>query len=153
MNEDTLQIVSSLKILWVAIYSFLYGRGGMNNKALRRVFGSLLLSLGIIGFSLWQRTFSYYYMLLPLLYFGCSSIGYGHDDVWMKIWKRTYCGLAYACASLPIVIVNQAWVLFALHTFICVAVSVTLGVVNPVEAREEETLIAVSIGLMPLFMI
>ena len=67
--------------------------------------------------------------------------------------KYGYCGLAYAVASLPIAIVNGAWVLLALHTFICLTVSITLGVNNPNSARSEETLIGFIIGLLPMFMI
>ena len=154
MSELMLQWVATLKMLVVCLYASLYGFGGMNGKWKRRIIGALLLTVAIIGFSLWTGTFSWWYLLCAPLYYGSTSIGYGGTDVtWKKIFKRSYCGLAYVCASLPIAIVNEAWALLALHTVLCIGTSVLLGVWNPTNARNEETLIGVSISLLPLYMI
>ena len=153
MNELTLQIIASLKLLTVCAYATLYGLGGMFwRQQLRRLGGSLLITLAIAGFSVWTRTFSYYYLfVLPLVY-GATSIGYGASSTGIKIFKRAYCGLAYALVALPIALVTGNWIMFALHTTMCLGVSITLGVTNPTNARYEESLIGATIATMPLFM-
>ena len=156
MDEVTLQWVNAVRLLIVGIYANLYGFGGMNGKWKRRVLGSLLLTIGIMGISLWVKNFSFYYLLCFPLLWGATSIGYGVEDdepQWMKPIKRTYCGLAYACATLPVFIVTGNWLMFALHTVFCLLISNMLGVYNPVIARNEETLIGVIISLLPLFTI
>lgn len=151
MNEWTLQLYSGLRIIFLAFYVYLYGSGGIWNKSTRRIFGSLLLTLGYVLFSLLENTFSFYYIIcFPLLIIS-TSLGYGSSNLIKKIWKRFYCGLAYACAALPIFIVTQNWVMFVLHILICLLTSIILGVINPVSSRKEETLIGISIGLIPLF--
>jgi hypothetical protein len=153
MNEYLLQLFAVLRIFWVLLYAYLYGLGGISNKWVRRYVGSAWLVLGYIGFSLQTGVFSPYLLIcLPLL-IGATSIGYGADDVGIKIFKRFYCGALYAVAALPVAFVTGNWVMFALHTVLCVGFSVVLGVVNPVYARKEETLIGLAIGLLPTFMV
>ena len=154
MNEITLQWVQLLKLVSVAIFATLYGFGGINGKWKRRFLGSGFLTSTIIGFGLWMQTFSYWHLLCFFLYVGALSIGYGAEDTKNKIIKRTYCGLAYACASLPIFITSGKWELFALHTIICLLFSVWGGVRNIFgSARAEETSIAVAISYIPLIAI
>lgn len=153
MTENTLQLVSFLKLIFISGCAFLYGCGGISGKWKRRIIVPILLTIGIGGFSLWQETFSYWYILCALLFWGAYSIGYGADKTWLKVVKRSYCGLAYACASLPIVIVRQTWELFALHIVLCLIISIWLGVRNPLHARNEESLIGFVSVLMPLFML
>lgn len=153
MNETTLEWVSFSKIVFLAIFSLLYSYGGITKKWLRRYIGSGVLTLGYIGYSLVQGTLSLWYLLCFPLLVGATSLGYGAEKTYQKIIKRTYCGLAYALASLPIAIVRQTWLLFGVHVGLCVAISNILGVLNPIEAREEETQIGFFIGFMPLFML
>ena len=153
MDENTLQLMGILRLIWAVGYAWLYASGGISGKWKRRYVGSAFLTLGIVGFSIWLNTFSWWYLLFFFLVLGATSLGYGANETGKKIFKRGYCGLAYAVASLPIAIVNGAWVLLALHTFICLTVSITLGVNNPTSARSEETLVGFMIGLLPMFMI
>lgn len=153
MNENYLQIIASSKILWLGIFSFLYGRGGMWNKAWRRWGGSFFLTLGICLFSYLTKTFSWWFLLyFPLLSLSLH-IGYGGDTLADKLIKRGRYGAALGCAALPIALVTGQWLLFGFHLGLCIFVSVLLGVFNPVDARHEETLIASLSGLLPLFMV
>jgi hypothetical protein len=152
-NEWTLQLIASFKFIWLAIFTYLYGAGGIKHKPTRRYYGTLWLTLGYVVFSLINGGFSFYYLICYPLLIAATSIGYGADTTGKKIFKRFYCGLAYAFAALPLAIVTSNWVMFALHTLLCLSISITLGVTNPVHARSEETLIGASIGLLPLFMV
>jgi len=154
MNETGLQFINSLKILAIGGFSLLYGLGGVSGKWKRRMIGPVVYTAGIVGFSLWTGSFTFWYLLcVPLLY-GALSIGYGGDNNVQKIVKRSRYGLACAVASLPIFVAQQAWTLLLLHVIVCVTTSVIAGVWNQTSsARAEETLIGTSIVLIPFFTI
>lgn len=154
MNENILQLISGLKIILVAGFAMLYGSGGISGKWKRRIFGPILYTAGLIGFSLWTGSFSFWYLLcFPLLY-GALSIGYGGDRLTEKMLKRSRYGLCCAVASLPVFIVNGSLTMLGLHILVCVSVSTVSGVWNQLSsARAEETLIGTSIILIPMFVI
>ena len=155
MSEITIQWISFAQLICSCIYATLYGFGGvMLRQQLRRIGGSLFFVASIITFSLIKGNFSFWYLLsLPLIY-GAVSIGYGADTTPIKIFKRAYCGLAYACASIPIFAVSGNWDLLALHTVFCLLTSIILGARNPFDnARAEETSIGFVIAFLPLMSI
>ena len=151
MNEHLLQLLALGRLLGITAFAAFYAYGGINHKPLRRYYGTLLLTGLYCLFSALEGTFSWFYLMCYPLLIAATSIGYGADSTGMKIWKRFYCGAAYSCAMLPIAFVTQNWTMFALHTFLCLTMSITLGVINPVNARKEETMIGTTIGLIPLF--
>ncbi len=148
MNEMTLQLIAGLKLVWIAVFAYLYGRGGINSKWIRRYLGALFLTLGICLFSLWQGQFSWLYLIsLPLL-ISSLSIGYGAQLFTVKLLKRSRYGLLISLSALPITIVQGTWLFFGLYTALCITMSVVLGVFNIANsAREEESLIGMTIGL------
>ena len=151
MSENLLQLIAFLKLILVAGFALLYGMGGISGKWKRRIIAPILYTLGLIGFSLWTGSFSWWYLLCAPLLYGALSIGYGGDSLSEKLIKRSRYGLVCAIASLPVLIVNGAWTLIPLHILVCVAVSTVAGVWNQTSsARSEETLIAASIVLIPL---
>lgn len=155
MNEISLQIIAFLKLLWVAVFSLLYGLGGMSGKWKRRFIAPVWMMLGVFIFSKWTFNWSYWYLIyLPLL-IASLHIGYGGtDNVWIKIRKRSLYGLALGIAPASLAILNTAWAMWGLHIVLCVAFSVLLGVWNITKnARSEETLIATASTLLPLFFI
>ena len=154
MTEPTLQIIASMKLLWLAVYTFLYGWGGMKGKYKRRYIGSAWLVGGICLASYIVGTFSWWFLAMyPLLVMALSK-GYGADKTSKKIQKRAFVGLLLGLAALPIVLVTQMWGLFIAHIIVSIAVSVSLGVWNfSGSARDEETLIAAFTGILPLFMV
>lgn len=154
MNEQTLQLISSLKLLLVAGFATLYGLGGMSGKWKRRFIAPVLLGLGIAGFSLWTQSFTFWYLLCVPLLFGALSLGYGADTIAEKIKNRAIAGAAAACCFIPIFWVQAAWSLLLLHILVCMAVSVIAGTWNQTSsARAEETLIGATYALIPLFVI
>ena len=153
MNETTLQIISILKLLSAVLCASLYAYGGMRGKWKRRFVAPFVLVITLVGVSLWMRTFSWYYLLVLPLLSAALSIGYGADRMSWKIIKRMVYSLACICAVLPLVFINQAWVVFALHCGVVLATTIILGVINPISARAEETVIGMSIFALPYFMI
>jgi hypothetical protein len=154
MNELSLQFISSLKIVWIAGFSFFYGWGGISGKWKRRFIGTAWMMLGMVVFSLWLHRWNYWFLFYLPLSIGALSLGYGATDTATKIKKRMICGSALGFSACPLAIVNQMWALWALHLVVCILFSVTLGVWNITKnARSEETIIATIGALLPLFMI
>ena len=154
MSELNLQLLAFFKVIAVAIFSLLYGLGGMYKKAIRRIGGAiwLMIAIGIIGY--FQKTISLWYFLYPLLLMGALTIGYGADEFEEKIKKRALYGLALGVSALPVAIVTGKWLLFGFHTGLCLASSILLGVFNPLRsARGEETLIGTLSVITPIFMV
>ncbi len=74
MNEHTLQLIASLKIVWLAVFCYLYGEGGISNKWIRRFVGAAWMMIGIFGFSMWVKTWHNWYLIsLPLMIGGLSN--------------------------------------------------------------------------------
>jgi len=154
MDEITLQWIQISKVLAIAVYVGLYGFGGMRGKWKRRILGALWMTLAICGYALLSHTFSYWYLLSFLLYFGASSLGYGSETLREALSRRTLQGLAFSCVALPIVILTGNWLGFALHSIFCLSSCIILGGFNILpSARAEESLIALSVSAVPLFLI
>ena len=153
MSELTLQWIQVLKLVTLGIYASLYAFGGMHGKWKRRWIAPFILTVGICLLSLWSGTFSWWFVgYFPLLS-AALHLGYGADEFLMKLIKRSYVGLALACAAVPIAVGTGAWSLLAFHALICVGTSVALGVFNITSsARAEETFIAVMTCALPLAM-
>lgn len=156
MSENTLQAIASLKIAWVGCFSLCYGLGGTEGwgKWIRRYLGAVWMGLGVWTFSYWQDTLNYLQLSYPLLLCASLHLGYGGtDNVWIKVRKRAIYGVCLAVSALPLVFISGSWILFAVHCVLCVSSSVILGVLNPIEARSEETLIATLSTVLVLFLI
>lgn len=154
MTEYNLQLIASLKIIWLACFGYLYGLGGISNKWIRRFIAPAWMMLGIFSFSQWQGVWSYWYLLFyPIAVIGLHR-GYGSDKTMVKVYKRAVYGLILSCASIPIVAHSHYWFLFALSCFISVLSCVVIGAFDaPRNARDNETLIATFCFLLTLFLI
>ncbi len=151
MTETTLQMVQFLKLIWLAGFALLYGLGGIDNKWIRRVGGSIFLAIGVIGFSLWTQSYSHWLLFYAPLLFASLTLGYSGDDAAEKVTRRMVYGLAVGFAAFPIAIATHLWLAFAMHMVVCMCVSLFLGVFNPTKsARAEESMVGFVIGFMPL---
>lgn len=153
MTENTLQLISCIKLAAIAGYAALWGYGGLKWKPLRRVFGSFLLLITIVLTSLLIKHFSWFYLLVLPLLVGATSIGYGENSALIKVLKnkilvRFVCGLLYSISFLPIVIIQNCWEFFAFHILLCTVTSAWLGTRNFTKsARFEESIIGGTVGL------
>lgn len=153
MSENSLNLIGFLQVLVVAVFSFLYSSGGISGKWKRRFVAPAVLTVAIVGFSIWQGTFSWIYLISFPLIIGALTLPYGAETTQEKIIKRALYALALATAVLPIAIGSHQWLLYWLHCFMILIVVIVLGVMNPLLARFEETLIGVFVALIPIFMI
>ena len=149
--EYKIQIRALFKLFWVVGFALLYAWGGIDNKVLRRFIAPAWLGIGMWAFSGDWRV----WLQIPLLIAGLH-LGYGADTLWHKIARRMVYGLAVAVTPVSHLLdknINRrsACIMLMLNLLICVTVIVILGVLNPVPARYEETIIGFVIGFLSMF--
>ena len=146
----------TFKILAVLIFAFCYIIGGRANKWIRRILGSLMLGIFVVGFSYWQRSYSNWLCCYPLLLFIALSKGYGANDnkLFTKIHRRFSYGLLFGLSCAPVAIVYSAYYLWAGQLALAIVASMFLGIKNPFgNAVDEEGLIAIASIILVPFMI
>ena len=155
MNEYPLQFIAFGKIVWVAVFALLYGIGGISGKYWRRYVGAFWMGLGVALFGIMQGMFQWWHLVYPILLSASLSIGYGvnTNDIIAKIRKRAVYGLALGISAVPLLFNSHLLVLFGFHVLLCMSASIVLGAFNPVNARSEETLIAILSTVLILFLI
>lgn len=154
MSEYTLQFISFLKVLWVAIFSLFYGLGGISKKWLRRYVGPFWIGLGIFLLGYFTQSFRWWYLFYPLLLCISLHIGYGAEVFIDKLRKRFIYGLALGVSAIPLLYHNPIYHLFGFHIGCCIVVSVIFGVFNiSKSARSEEAIIGFMSTVMPMFLI
>lgn len=154
MSEFQLQWVQGSKILVIAVYVMLYGLGGYKWKFLRRIVGSVFLTIAICCFAVIDGVFHWYLPVVALLLYGASSLPYGGETDYTILTNRFVFGLAMATAFLPLAFATGLWVAYGLHVGVCVIASVVIGVSSPfLSARAEETVLALLYSALPLFII
>ena len=153
LSENALQWIQFGKIIAIAVFSLLYGFGGIKGKYKRRYLGPIFITAILCLFSHIQGNFSLWYLFYCPLLIGALSLGYGADETRVKILQRLKTGGAGAFAALPIAIVTGQWLMYGLHIILCIFMSVILGVNNPISARGEETVIGATYVFLPLYFI
>jgi len=152
--EYKLQFISSGKVAWLSVLSLCYGLGGIKQKWIRRFLGALWIAIGIFLFAKIQGYFKWWVMFYPALFCAALHLGYGAEETLGKIKRRALYGFAFGISAIPLVINSHLWVLFAFHCVVALSASVVLGVFNPTRsARDEETLVAVFLTIIPMFLI
>ena len=154
MSEYAQQIMFSSQIVWLAIFSWFYGRGGISGKWIRRFIGTAWMTLGIVVFSLWQETFHWVYLTFyPLAISGCI-IGYGKGDLGVRMLRRLGQGLAFGLSPIALVIYNHAWGAGAFNVGLCVTTCLVVGGLNVFgNARKNETVISTLCFSLVLFLV
>lgn len=155
-------LFASLKTLWIGFIALFYWLAGRGTKILgmrlrRRWMIPLLIVGGVIAFSLFQGSFSWYYLISIPLYMGAYHVGYGAGSplrtIFGKVGQRLIVGFLRALACLPIAWINGAWVLFGFQMILAMTSQAVLGTVNPIEAVEEENNICIFDLILVPFMI
>jgi hypothetical protein len=155
MSEWEIMGLTLCKMLLIVICSGLYMVGGRIHKIIRRLGVSLVLIGGTLGFAYIQGVYTW---IMCFAFFHCFialSMGYGNNtpSVWDKIKRRAIYAVILGCLGLWFVLVSGKWVVFGTQLSICMLINIVFGVLNPVQAVEEEGLICMgSLFLIP-FMI
>ena len=130
----------------LVVASLLYSLGGRSGKWKRRFIASFILTTTVISLCLIRGCFSYWHLLIyPILALG-FSLGYGADDILLKVFKRFYCALAVLMAGLVMAFTLNGWGVFIPHAGIAMW-SVWMGVKNPIPAASEEFFICMMLNL------
>lgn len=146
MSERKEQVRVLLLLLGVCLFAGLYAWGGIEYKALRRVLGSLVVTLIIA----WQSR-DWRVLIQWPLFFATLTLPYGADSTAMKVGLRLLQGLANGGSSATALWLHKRWLLGALHVGVLTIVCVVLGVFNPLgSARAEETVIGAVMVLLPI---
>lgn len=147
----------ALKLLLVALYAWLYQAGGRaktpGGKAIRRWVGSSVMVIGLIWFSIFGGTMTWYRALVFPLFFGTAILGYGGDDVVDKAVRRLIYGVAFGTFGLLLGAFYGEFMLGAAQCFLAVSVSLYLGIFNPDKAAEEEAMIGLLSTVFLPFMV
>jgi hypothetical protein len=143
MSEWTVLWLAGAKLVLVLVFAVLYGVGGRRWKWVRRFGGGGLLALGVLGFAWLHGTFQWWMLAGLLTLPAALTLGYGGETPVQKIQRRLLYGLAVGCAGLPFVPSLALVWLWGFQVVAAVSASVYLGLMNPVEAAEEEVLIAI----------
>ena len=145
LSEKKYQIKVCLGLIVVALCATAYSFGGMSDKWLRRFIAPCIAAgfLAIINKEPLQL------LKAPLLGIA-SSLGYGANEIVFKIVKRAYVGLAFGIGASITDIIKRKWVVVGYTTAVIVSAFVVYGVLNPVHARVEETLLSALIYTMAI---
>jgi len=123
----------------------LYQLGGISNKWIRRYVASFVLALSANLMAIFLVCWTWQYILMwPCLIAG-FSLGYGGDETWYKILRRTVYALGVLTACFAGLwatgFTSSGWVIIGLSVLTGLT-SVVLGVINPFNsARLEEFLV------------
>ena len=154
MSQYTEQWIYALQVVWLGLFAWFYGRGGIHNTAIRRYLGTGFMMLGIVGFSLWLGTFHWaYFSFWPIAAGGCT-IGYGSKYEDQKVFRRFLQGLAFRISPIALAIYNHAWGAWAFQIGLAIATCIVVGAFNVfANARKNETVIAALSFALVLFLV
>lgn len=137
----------ALKLLTIAVYSWLYQAGGRAGtpfgKSIRRYLASSLMIGALYGFSLQSETLTALRAFGIILFIVPAFFGYGGEILYEKLLRRLIYGLVFGAFAVGLGWLYGDLSLGLAQAFLSVFASVYLGVFNPLKkASEEESLIA-----------
>ena len=135
MKEKKLQLKVYGRLLIACVFAGLYAWGGIENKWLRRFIAPLIVQMPFQFLSL--------------------SVGYGGDELAIKLLRRFLFALSNSISFLPHYFCwkDKKWIASTFHIIILISAYLILGVFNPLPARVEETILGLLIILLPLMLI
>ena len=156
MSEITLSLVAIPWILGtLALFSWLYQYGGMEgtSKVWRRYVAGIFFTFSLIVLAVFLHRFSPWMLASLAAYPAGLSLGYGGTHFSQKFYRRLRYGLALGVAGLFFAIPTGHWFMGLLQIVFASWASVYFGLVNPIQARGEETLISLALVLFVPFML
>ena len=151
--SETIQVyVGICAFIPSLVYALCYSLGGRDNAPIfhghywRRIIAPMLFSVLTCLLSLLSNNFKPGYLLAIPSYAVVHWLGgYGGDNLWVKILRRSWTGFLSGLAVLPIALVAHSypvWELFWMQWALAMLAHLLLGIPNPLKAPYEESLIA-----------
>lgn len=139
MTETMIGTIPLIGTILVAIGCWFYMLGGRDGKWKRRFIGSLICATAIWVEALLLGVFQWIQLSVYPLLMTCFSLGYGSEIFLTKVIKRS---IVVLCSLLTgvmfcLTIGHTAWLILPVQVVVA-AVSIWLGVRNPVPAAAEE---------------
>lgn len=153
MTETTLVYLVVFKLVLLGLFSLFYVLGGRSNKWLRRYVAGIGFPLGLILISLISNNFKWLSLSLIALYPINLSLGYGGDTLYKKLALRGIYGLFGGILG---IFCGYLWgnhFLGWAQLTLALTGSLSLGVLNPTHAVDEEALISLFLVILIPFMI
>ena len=153
-KEKKIQILQIAKMVLIIVCASLYAWGGMEMSWLRRFVAPTICGVGCLIISKDWRVL----IKVPLLA-SAACLGYGADQMLLKIFKRGYVGLAFGLGATSSEIWkaiqddSKLWVWVGFAIFTIVLSYILLGAFNPLKARIEESCLGVIVyifAIMPV---
>lgn len=149
MSEWNLVWLTIPRILILLVFVLLYVIGGRKWKPLRRIVGGTFLGASVTLMALAIGNYHWIFWLSVPLYPVALSLGYGGNDTQTKFVRRLIYGVSLG--SVSFVFLNPVLAIFQVS--MSTLASIYLGLRNPVQAVNEEAMIALlSVATVP-FMI
>lgn len=168
MNETVQVYVGICALIPSIVYAFAYALGGRDccdmlmqltapPRVWRRIIAPMLFSVLVIVLSLLSNKFKAGYLLAIPSYVAVHWLGgYGGEKLWVKVLRRSWTGLLSGLAALPIALVAHSypvWELFWMQLGLAILAHLLLGILNPLKAPYEESLIALLTVVIVPFMV
>ena len=132
----------------LVLASYFYADGGRSGKWRRRFLASFILALTVNLLCVFRGIWHWGFLLIFPLLSVSFHLGYGADETWMKIIRRSIYALGVLASGAIFVLIfgkSAVWI-FLPHAGIG-AWSIYMGVKNPLEAAVEEFLICMMLNL------
>lgn len=144
-SEQKTQLLVIYRLILAVIFGILYAYGGMSGTWIRRFLAPSVLCVGLCIPSFdWRILVQAPLMMLTL------CLGYGGDDLWVKILRRGIFGLANGASSSAYNILRGVVLLVGIQVIMLTVLYIIVGVWNPFpSARAEETFLGTMIALLP----
>ena len=149
MNEWNLVWLVLPRLLIISIFVMCYVIGGRQWKPLRRIVGGIFLGASVALLSLYTGTHKWWYWFACVGYPIALSLGYGGNTTLVKLFRRLLYGVVLGSVSF----IYGNWVLAIFQTIIAALSSIYLGLSNPVQAVNEEAMIALICVSTVVFMV
>ncbi len=148
MSEYLILYLVFGSLIGVAVAALLYMLGGRAGKWKRRYVGSFVLAGTVNVVSVVMQIWNPWLLLVFPALIGGFSMGYGGDNLGMKILRRTLYAAGVCAAGLVFCLTmgGNAWWVLIPHVGVG-AWSIYLGVKNPIYAAAEEGFICVLLNI------
>lgn len=154
MNEHVRGLMGTLALIPSLAGSTLWWLGGRpGGRIYRRLLFPLVFTGLVMTLSLFTGKWSPWFLTSIPTYIIASHVGYGGDQLWIKITRRTLWSMTMTLASLPFAWSTGMWILLFAQAIVTLSISLIVGTTSALDAPLEEGMISFASILFVPFMI